>query len=242
MQRLVSVYNILWCFLVEETWALGVVWHSRHRRGSASEGRRCPGAFNARWLAWLRCPGGSVFGGMPFLLQRRRARPRLRDAHPVPHPGRTAPLHLTRRTPNGRRCPKPAKNMLHPNSRLIRPLDCHSCISMPPGSTWAVPSTTLPCLRIARQSPCAGLRALRPTFMPWPTGAKLARAIPWSWNARESTGSPASKFWKRGVLLSTWSTPATPNTCPAAKPLALTASGGQNSTPSGGSTALSVPR
>ena len=64
--------------------------------------------------------------------------------------------------------------MLHPNSRLIRPLDCHSGIAMPPGSTWAVPSTTLPCLRIARQSPCAGLRALRPTFMPWPTGSKLA--------------------------------------------------------------------
>jgi transposase len=46
--------------------------------------------------------------------------------------------------------------MRHANGLLIRPLDCRRCIAMPPGSMWAVPSTTSPCPRIARQRPCAG--------------------------------------------------------------------------------------
>ena len=44
--------------------------------------------------------------------------------------------------------------------------------------------------RIARQSPCAGVLACRPTSMPWPTGSKPATSIPWSWNARGCTRSP----------------------------------------------------
>ena len=36
---------------------------------------------------------------------------------------------------------------------------------------------------------------------------------------------PSAKSWQRGVLPSTWSTPATPNTGPAAKPISPTASG-----------------
>ena len=46
--------------------ASGALWHRGRRRGSASQGRRFLGAFNARWFAGLRCPGGGWCGGRPF--------------------------------------------------------------------------------------------------------------------------------------------------------------------------------